>query len=613
MKLKENSRSGYRLNWRNKLGPACAFSLMTLLVAPSIAVAHNNGNINCDVVIIGGGPGGVHTAFRLATESIPNNLGINRNNVCLFEKNDYLGGRIEDKPIGKHGELIATGAMRMPKEHYTYKLMQELNLPTQDQLEPKTTVLGVKNGYVNNNPTYTNDASTLNVAYGLVDGNGDGLGLTDFEQVDKLACGAQVVKDTDGTPLYEQSPALYGKSITEYGTDILGQNGMDFLKDVSTFKADFLKADDGDFADAVSYMEYIANDYTTGGYVYAQPGFSVLIKKMADKAENRGVNIYMKEAVKTVNSQNNNGSYKYKLLTSKNRVVNAKYVIIAINPGELSNTNNIGGNIINQIRSTPELKIATDGHGTATTVSNQWNVEWWNKLDKDGVQFMSHPQDPVNVITSSNYIRRGGTTETLGDGLCITRSEISNTNHWNAANVTRSLYIDDPQCAVNWYNLYKGSVTQGNKKLIKYLAILYPRVFDPMQNKEFRKKWGTPEIRDTAVTIHPWAWNNLAKGAWNPPTSTYSNESIAAWSAQPLANEKVYLVSDGYTITTGWSTGAFMSSVRVLNTKLGMNVPVFENEGLTVKIDPVSNGKYVVLPKIKCTCDPDHPLDDCHI
>ncbi|MSP59488.1 MAG: FAD-dependent oxidoreductase [Myxococcales bacterium] len=91
-------------------------------------------NVSCDVAIVGGGPGGVHTAYKLATQHLT------AGPVCLFEKNDHLGGRIGDnfkvgfagKPFVKNGVTVAnsgqtgTGGYRMYFNQYTYKLGQEL-------------------------------------------------------------------------------------------------------------------------------------------------------------------------------------------------------------------------------------------------------------------------------------------------------------------------------------------------------------------------------------------------------------------------------------------------------------------------------------------------------
>src|SRR5437588_9306487 len=47
-------------------------------------------NVTCDVAIIGGGPGGAHTAYKLTS------LHLTQGPVCLFEKRDHLGGRVGD-------------------------------------------------------------------------------------------------------------------------------------------------------------------------------------------------------------------------------------------------------------------------------------------------------------------------------------------------------------------------------------------------------------------------------------------------------------------------------------------------------------------------------------
>jgi cation diffusion facilitator CzcD-associated flavoprotein CzcO len=47
-------------------------------------------NPACDVAIIGGGPGGVHTAYKLTTQHLTPGP------VCLFEMKDHLGGRVGD-------------------------------------------------------------------------------------------------------------------------------------------------------------------------------------------------------------------------------------------------------------------------------------------------------------------------------------------------------------------------------------------------------------------------------------------------------------------------------------------------------------------------------------
>jgi ribulose 1,5-bisphosphate synthetase/thiazole synthase len=54
------------------------------------AAALHAANLACDVAIIGGGPGGVHTAYKLTTQHLTPGP------VCLFEMKDHLGGRVGD-------------------------------------------------------------------------------------------------------------------------------------------------------------------------------------------------------------------------------------------------------------------------------------------------------------------------------------------------------------------------------------------------------------------------------------------------------------------------------------------------------------------------------------
>src|SRR5262245_23240932 len=90
--------------------------------------------VDCDVLIIGGGPGGVHTAFRLIKQHLTPGP------VCLFEKSDHLGGRVGNNnnvglagtpfvnggvAVEKSGQT-GTGGYRMYFNQYTYKLGQEL-------------------------------------------------------------------------------------------------------------------------------------------------------------------------------------------------------------------------------------------------------------------------------------------------------------------------------------------------------------------------------------------------------------------------------------------------------------------------------------------------------
>src|SRR6185369_9732088 len=74
---------------RGRMNRQTVTTLLLLTMAGTASAAGGGRtNVACDVVVLGGGAGGLHTAFRLGSK-----LGAG---VCLFEKEDRLGGRIYD-------------------------------------------------------------------------------------------------------------------------------------------------------------------------------------------------------------------------------------------------------------------------------------------------------------------------------------------------------------------------------------------------------------------------------------------------------------------------------------------------------------------------------------
>jgi hypothetical protein len=76
-----------------------------------------------------------------------------------------------------------------------------------------------------------------------------------------------------------------------------------------------------------------------------------------------------------------------------------------------------------------------------------------------------------------------------------------------------------------------------------------------------------PKALKTHVQVWPWAWHYLRAGA------THTNAQIAEWALEPLPGESVALVGEAYFPNrSGWSDGAYKSSIRLLNTRYGMHL-----------------------------------------
>ena len=77
-----------------------------------------------------------------------------------------------------------------------------------------------------------------------------------------------------------------------------------------------------------------------------------------------------------------------------------------------------------------------------------------------------------------------------------------------------------------------------------------------------------PQPSRTYVQVWPAAWHWLAAG------TEFSNTDVYDWAVEPLDGEDVALVGEAYNVNrSGWSDGAYKSSIHLLNTKYGLDLP----------------------------------------
>jgi NAD(P)-binding Rossmann-like domain len=569
------------------------------------AAAIHAANLSCDVAIIGGGPGGVHTAYKLTTQHLTPGP------VCLFEMKDHLGGRVGDnvimgfsgQPFVNNGVPVlnsgqtGTGGYRMYFNHYTYKLGQELAaLGQPGQLtflaqNSFSRLLAVQNPELNAN--FTEDTyftyDNFGIAKHFAPLYNSPINNNDIWKV--LLCGPQVPVDRNNFPQYRQMPipGLANMSTRDYLEWVAenkispahGPEVAQYLLDVWRFRGDFDSPND-----AVGYLEFTAKDYTGGTNIYPIPSFQPYFDIMQSQINANGGRIFLSEKVVSVNRL----GATYKLTTAKGNTVFANTVVIATNHAALdpNKRGSMAGDVIKDIVKQPQYQHVQTIN--AVTVTHQFgdrtnpDTGWWHRdITYPTGSNLLGPQ-----LTSSSDLRRSTNNVLIaGEKLqgCTSPScdfsetmfftntnELPLTDYHDFINISRSVYNDKGDAVNNWIALYDagealspggGGNRAVNRQILKSLRVMYPKVFTGDIGAE-------PPIWATQFTPHTPAWYLLKQGALG---QGITNDSIFDWSLSPLRGERVYLVGDTWrNDLSGWSDGAYKGSIYVLNRHFGATI-----------------------------------------
>jgi hypothetical protein len=462
--------------------------------------------LTCEVAIVGAGAGGLHTAYRLAPE-----LG---EGVCVFERNETLGGRIHDISLGgdPNAPRIGTGARRvMEGQAVLFALADDLGL----ELETPGPAIDL----INARDTFAFSKNALAPLYMFTpdpDPNAD----QETFLIDQLRFGPQR-EMVDTYPDFES-----------YVVDVVGQEGYEFLRDMSRFRADFEYA-----LDARGYLDWLDEEWDVccaGSYPVG--GMSAFIDGMAAAVEQDGGRIFTSESVSAIRRVEGGG---YQLDTSTHSVT-ANKVVIAIPPLALDQ---VEGDVVEEIRA---QQIYQDIVGVkVVTITQWWPEAWWADI-----------VDPT--LMADNHVWRAWTTE-----HCLNFIEIPVEPYAAAGQVTRSVYNDNLECSDFWEQTaadgtaaVEAEVANGLLHLFNANGITTPAMID------------LPVPLETHVQVWPDAWHWLGAG------TDATNAGLFEWAVEPLPGEDVALVGEAYNVQrSGWSDGAYKSSINLLNTRYGMSLP----------------------------------------
>jgi glycine/D-amino acid oxidase-like deaminating enzyme len=467
-------------------------------------------DLRCEVAIVGGGAGGLHTAFRLAADA---GMG---ENVCLFELEDRLGGRIKDLALDEtdpNSPRVGVGARRIAAGQVVVeRLASELELVLDTPARPGS-LINVEGGSSYNSddlvPLYSPDLTCASES--------DGGTATEDCLLDLLL--------EDGNRSRAADFELFG----DYVVDVTGEEGWQFLRDMSRFRGDY-QAD----IDPVSYLDWLTEELTLGALPsYPHGGMSSFIEGMASRTADAGGQIFLSEPVARIDRDGDGFS-----LQTATMSVSATSVVIAVPPIALEW---IEGDVIDDIKAQPEVSEIQAIE--VVNVTNWWPSPWWEE---------------IRDSESDEGLWRAWTTES-----CVNFIEIPQEEYLAEAWVTRSVYNDDSDCADFWLQtLEDGGEEAVNAAVIEGLEQVFSN-----NGYTLPETVTLPEPVKTQVQVWPDAWHWLGAGA------TTTNTGLRDWAVEPLPGESVGLVGEAYNVQrSAWSDAAYKSSIYLLNSQYGMDL-----------------------------------------
>jgi hypothetical protein len=507
--------------------------------------------LTCEVAIVGAGAGGLYTALQLSRH--PEALGAGRTaaDICLFEKESQVGGRLKAVPqdaSDPQSPVFGVGGRRILPGHKVIRdLAAELGVAL-EQPRPPLDLMYVRGEFaLSNDPT------------GHQDGKQDRL----LPLFDAEAVAAQIPSEmlalAGGDVEYAAYLQLFAVGrdantdfslFPDFSAYILGNLGLPayiYMRDVTRFRGEMSLRDvepppPGEFAhaaDVKNFIEYLDTEFSDRGTPYYPVGsMQAITGGMADVARQRGVRIYTAEPVLSVDR----AGARYRLSTDRHDVT-ATRVILAVPPFALST---IGGDVVDAIRSQPEYNFKNQ---PIVTITQWWPYPWWEPVR------YTHDASPEGRIWRAWTDRSAG---------CGTFLEIAIEPSSASQNVTRSVYTDDQVCIEFWRNTYAEHGVAGVEAEIEAnLELMFNG--NDLTTPDVGE---LPPPLNTYFQYWPAAWSFL--GAGTPTT----NKEIVTWALDPLrTGEWVSLVGEAYNpYRSAWSLAAYQSAVLLLNRRYGLEL-----------------------------------------
>jgi len=465
------------VTWISSIRRLCQVKLALLAIVCTFAVAGclgvrfapdppRNGPtpLSCDVLIVGGGIGGLHTALRLGEKT--------DFTVCLFEKRARLGGRIFDVPMnGETGSpSFGLGARRFKEDQ---KLMVGLaaELGIEFDNPPGSDTLVLARGASNYDPaesSYSNDRLAADAFSSLTQWD-DGPGQPDDIET-KL-----------WDLIREYHHVVPAPAFGEWIRSKFGKDVYEFLSSTWGFRGDFQYP-----VDARSYLDWLAGNWDLGATLYPKGGMGEFVRRIEERARAAGVEIHTSEPIIEL-SRSGTG---YEAVTPTYRV-SASSVVIAVGANALPK---IQGDVV---RDLVESKIFKEILPIkVVTITQWWPSKWW-----EGDEFRK-------VAGNARVV--------LSDEGCITRLEFPADRYSATRAVTRTVYSDDIECVVYWERLASESMAKVENQISAELNAILPGVPIP-----------DPALTRVTVWPAAWYWLSSKASIRNADVAEWAARPLA--------------------------------------------------------------------------------------
>ena len=294
-------------------------------------------DLECSIAIVGAGPAGAYMAMRLGK--------LFGSSVCLFEKEDQVGGRLWDVKVNPDSDtspLIGLGGRRvLESQAIMLSLANELNITLQEPI-PAAEFLFARGTYSFNKDAFVKQYPGLSV---------------DLKLLNVTSAVAQLMKRLLHGP--ERKNIDSYPNLKSYIDSVIGYDGLKFLHDMTRFKSDYEYP-----INAKSYIDWLEEElrFECNNAYYPIGGMSSYVRNMVAKANGYGVRVFLSEKVRSIYKNTNSG---YSLTTIK-RIVRSKTIIVAVPPVHLRR---MKGHIVRRITSQPQF---TSILGVKVMTVTQW-------------------------------------------------------------------------------------------------------------------------------------------------------------------------------------------------------------------------------------------------